>query len=87
MPNLFISDGSLNTVKTTLESAAFSTALSASTTLTGVALNTIACSINSAYPCVPFINSPSVSLTENSITFTWTGANNTDGFVFVGLAL
>ena len=85
MPDLFVIEGSLDTVKTTLESSAFSTALSSSTALEGVALNSITCSINSAYPATPLINSPSVSPAENSITFTWTGANNTDGFVFVGV--
>ena len=85
MPDLFALSGSLDTVKTTLESNAFSSALAASTTFAGVALNAITCSINSGYPSTPLINSPSVSPSENSITFTWTGANNTDGFVFVGV--
>ena len=83
MPDLFTASGSLDTVKTTIESSAFGTALSAS--LEGVKLNSISCSINSGYPATPLINSPSVSPAENSITFTWTGANNTDGFVFVGV--
>ena len=86
MPDLFVSSGNLDGVKTTLESSAFSNALTASETLTGVKLNSISCSINSGYPATPLINSPSVSPAENSITFTWTGANNTDGFVFAGVA-
>lgn len=73
-------------MKTTLEGSAFSAALLSSEAMKGVKLNSISCSINSGYPATPLINSPSVSPAENSITFTWTGANNTDGFVYAGVA-
>ena len=85
MPDLFTSEGSLETVKTTLESTEFYDALIESPTLTGVALNTITCSINIEYPSTPLINEPSVTSAANSISFTWTGANNTNGFIFIGL--
>ena len=48
-------------------------------------MNTSTSSISNTYQEAPFINSPSVFSTDNSITFTWIGANNTDGFLFVGV--
>ena len=86
MPDLFTSNGNQDDVKSKLESSDFSNALAASETLSDVKLNSISCSISSGYPSTPLINSPSVSPAENSITFSWTGANNTNGFVFAGVA-
>ena len=85
MPDLFVNDGSLDDVKTTMETSAFRSAIEASDKLDGIAVKSIACSIKSAYPAIPLISSPSLSPAENSITFTWQGANNTDGFVFAGV--
>lgn len=83
MPDLFASYGYLDETKTFLESTAFSPL--ASTIFLGITLSSISCSINSDYPIIPLINSPIVSQVNNSITLTWTGAANTDGFIFAGI--
>lgn len=86
MPNLYRTDGSLDSVRTTIEGTTFSEALAAADKLKDkVTMTSVVCTINNGYPDKPIINAPSVSPAEQSITFSWTGANSTDGYLFVGV--
>eukprot|EP00828_Plagiopyla_frontata_P030888 TRINITY_DN406_c0_g3_i2.p1 TRINITY_DN406_c0_g3~~TRINITY_DN406_c0_g3_i2.p1 ORF type:complete len:524 (+),score=43.65 TRINITY_DN406_c0_g3_i2:1493-3064(+) len=86
MPNLFRSQADLTSSKSILEGSAFLEALLASDILGGLNVSSISCSFINDYPIQPTIDPPILISSEQQITFSWSGANNTNGFLFVGVA-
>ena len=55
MPDLFSDSGSLDDVKSTMETTEFQTAVTSSEGLSGITIKSFTCSINSAFPSTPLI--------------------------------
>eukprot|EP00828_Plagiopyla_frontata_P030870 TRINITY_DN4068_c0_g1_i2.p1 TRINITY_DN4068_c0_g1~~TRINITY_DN4068_c0_g1_i2.p1 ORF type:complete len:399 (+),score=68.77 TRINITY_DN4068_c0_g1_i2:112-1197(+) len=87
-PDQFSTDNNNNNqneIEESLKSEEFSQSLQDSELLNDLELNSFSCSSSNSAPVVPQINPPYVYPAENNILFQFVGANNTNGFLYLGL--